>query len=1563
MRRFGRLVLAIVSVGLLGVGGLFGQVAYAPRNIDWGAVAESDVVREVRAPRPGGLLSSGTEEVIEKRTLTLPSGNKLRITERIEVDAQGEEARVFVEGKQLGEVTVVATPETLDAVLALLRERGYVVAARYGRGGRILRVRVPAAEQSEACSLLGEVADLGVESVAHEQVRFFLPQAITPAVSPNDPRYGEQWGLRQIHAPEVWGKGFFGYPNVPCAVYDTGVHLTHEDLQENVRERISVLNSSPDPEDHHGHGSHCLGIMGADANNGRGIVGVGQVANLTSLRGPISYWQEGDDIRAGYQYALDNGIKVLSCSFGTSPGVGVFDKGDYALIRDLGDAGTLLVIAAGNDGNDNDRLPTFPSSYDCENILTVIASDKADRPVIAGNEEAGEGAHVWSTSYGATSCDIAAPGANILSCTRDGDGSYEKWSGTSMATPMVAACAAMLWEQNPSWSPVEIKRRLMETADVNSALLGYCQSGGRVNLERALDRSAGYLSIEQLASTAITAGTPITLTVRTENVEAFTFTLLKRDDSSFSETLATGGASGDYTVWTPGESDVGRGYYIRVSSDAAPDQVFAYSSVFRVKSAEKTETIEVSVVGNQMSLAADNFTVSFKPSDAVMADVVLDEKLANGSWEIAATLGQMSCTPGETKYATMQLKGRGWVQGTYRVRVIDTDAPEIAGVSGEIAFSTSTCAVYLLAGDPGNAPEDYKENGANYRKQWATEYRAGEPLRLNCYLPESSLYWLYLVDQTANEVYLLKQAWTDVSTGTMKRMQRFDLAFPDQFADGHTYWLRLYDAFAPEMYHDSPMFTISARADGRTAPSLDAIIGVPEGTGFYANGQWYPMWYEGAWALRCGWLSPGGEAYFETVITTTKAQTLSFDLHFPNKLSGTENKEDENRTRIGYGLSVAYTDQYPTNTSTWTTICNKSGGYSEDWATIETDELLPAGTHTLRWTFKRDPNATVSADEEEAFSLLIRKLTFNQASSPISVAFDGGCFSLNGEGVATLSGRGEYPEFVTYTVDGSEPTMNSPRWVSSQRLSFSDSTTLKVKSFLPGATPSATATAVFLKVEGSGTEAVPYQLTSGADLLALLSTVNLGTLYPETNYFQQVQTFEGMAFRLMRDLDLTGLTLPTAGFPAIGIGNADYACFNGLLEGGNHFLRNATIVPTHSPVYEDGVGQVCALFGTLGSFGVVQNLTLLDATYTIPGGDLYALAALVGTLDGSIANCHVARVTFDAPTFFPDASKDHHFTNPLYARRSDASNPDFKGSSAFGCTLNGKAVDNIDGWDSKFLATPFLAPPILTPVPGPIFATTEVTLAAPAGAKVQQWDGKAWSDAPTSLSLSATKTLVLRTTDGTNISAEMVATYDFQNKPSCPRVGIIVPVTGDSPIRPFSVSAELVANSSDKSAGGWTIRYTLDGTDPTETSPRYDGAFLLPGECTVKAQIFNAPHYSPGEIGTWNFSVSPEHPYCAQLHVIGGKLQGKTVFTDSLEAFDQLPLEAQRAILYQSQAFEVKANEPPAGMYFSHWKVTGPLVLEDATADPLTTRYMTSEAVTLEAVFLPKRPGYRLWLW
>ena len=124
----------------------------------------------------------------------------------------------------------------------------------------------------------------------------------------------------------------------------------------------------------------------------------------------------------------------------------------------------------------------------------------------------------------------------------------------------------------------------------------------------------------------------------------------------------------------------------------------------------------------------------------------------------------------------------------------------------------------------------------------------------------------------------------------------------------------------------------------------------------------------------------------------------------------------------------------------------------------------------------------------------------------------------------------------------------------------------------------------------------------------------------------------------------------------------------------------------------------------------------------------------------------------------------------------------------------------------------------------------------------------------------------------------------------------------------------------------------------------------------MSAPTAHASDPPPGRTATWRFKVSMERPNCAQLTLIGGKLQGKVVFSGTYEEFDQV--KDPQTILYQSQPFTVQADDAPAGHFFSHWRVTGPLVLDNPRANPLTTRYMTSEPVTLEAIFLPLRPGY-----
>jgi subtilisin family serine protease len=103
-------------------------------------------------------------------------------------------------------------------------------------------------------------------------------------------------------------------------------------------------------------------------------------------------------------------------------------------------------------------------------VISVAASDERDRLASFSN-------------YGAASVDLAAPGSNIAS-TWD-DGGYRGASGTSMATPLVAAAAAMLRKAGVH-SPERIRELLLKYADDKSTLKGKVASGGRLNINRAL---------------------------------------------------------------------------------------------------------------------------------------------------------------------------------------------------------------------------------------------------------------------------------------------------------------------------------------------------------------------------------------------------------------------------------------------------------------------------------------------------------------------------------------------------------------------------------------------------------------------------------------------------------------------------------------------------------------------------------------------------------------------------------------------------------------------------------------------------------------------------------------------------------------------------------------------------------------------------------------------------------------------------------------------------------------------------------------------------------------------
>ena len=166
------------------------------------------------------------------------------------------------------------------------------------------------------------------------------------------------------------------------------------------------------------------------------------------------------------------GVDVMNNSWGSAAD----SQGLKAAIEAAHAAGAFFVAAAGNSGSDNDVTPYYPSSYDVPNVISVMATDNRDRRAVDVD---------WSSSYGAQSVDIAAPGVRIWSTIRNSG--YLYLSGTSMATPHVAGALAMLRGRFPDITVGQGRFLLLNVGnDPVPALAGQCVSGGRLDLHKLI---------------------------------------------------------------------------------------------------------------------------------------------------------------------------------------------------------------------------------------------------------------------------------------------------------------------------------------------------------------------------------------------------------------------------------------------------------------------------------------------------------------------------------------------------------------------------------------------------------------------------------------------------------------------------------------------------------------------------------------------------------------------------------------------------------------------------------------------------------------------------------------------------------------------------------------------------------------------------------------------------------------------------------------------------------------------------------------------------------------------
>lgn len=281
--------------------------------------------------------------------------------------------------------------------------------------------------------------------------------------TPNDPDYSQQWDLPAIQMPQAWGLTT-GSSSIVIASVDTGVNYNHADLAGQIIKGPDYANNDSDPMDDNGHGTHTAGTMVALMNNGTGIAGIAPGCKLLAIKAMDSQGAGStSNIAQGITYATQHGAKVINLSLG-----GTYD--DQTLrnaIQQATQKGIVVVAAAGNDGNSQQNYPACDPG-----VLAVGATDSS-------------GGRAQYSNYGSW-VPIAAPGSNILSTYKDGG--YETMDGTSMASPHVAAAAALVLSEHPSWTPDQVRQALVGSGDATS---GFGNGTVELNVAKALQYGGG----------------------------------------------------------------------------------------------------------------------------------------------------------------------------------------------------------------------------------------------------------------------------------------------------------------------------------------------------------------------------------------------------------------------------------------------------------------------------------------------------------------------------------------------------------------------------------------------------------------------------------------------------------------------------------------------------------------------------------------------------------------------------------------------------------------------------------------------------------------------------------------------------------------------------------------------------------------------------------------------------------------------------------------------------------------------------------------------------------------
>src|SRR3984957_9690540 len=382
----------------------------------------------------------------------------------------------------------------VDVIVQYKSFAGVHASNAVGPVGRVRRYfrSIPAAHMTVPVSMLGTLA-------ANPQVAYISPNRTTTGFL--------DITTQTVNANAVWSEGWDG-TGVGIAVIDSGVALK-QDLAASDRSHSRVVFSESfvtgqDASDQYGHGTHVAGIVAANGAQSTGpnftqtFKGVAPNANIVNLRVLDA---NGNGQESAVIAAIDEAIalkdqyniRVINLSLG-HPVYESFQKDPLCqAVEAAWKAGITVVVAAGNMGRDNSQgtlgYATINSPGNDPYVITVGAMNANGTPSRNDDKIASYSSKGPTLLDHEVKPELVAPGNNVVSllaspnCTlateypdtridastylKNGQGlsdSYYKLSGTSMATPVVSGAAALMFQENPSLTPDQVKARLMKTA-------------------------------------------------------------------------------------------------------------------------------------------------------------------------------------------------------------------------------------------------------------------------------------------------------------------------------------------------------------------------------------------------------------------------------------------------------------------------------------------------------------------------------------------------------------------------------------------------------------------------------------------------------------------------------------------------------------------------------------------------------------------------------------------------------------------------------------------------------------------------------------------------------------------------------------------------------------------------------------------------------------------------------------------------------------------------------------------------------------------------------------------